>query len=741
MECEYKRGKMLNSGLVHVLLLGLSAATTAVLAWYGLDNRDQPGAVPFSAAMVSMCLWSGSYAVALTQTGASRLFWERMQWLGVPFVAGLLFLFILEYTGYDSVLSKRTIALLFAIPVTSLALVWTNPLHHLIWTDHEEIFVNGIVPLVQEYGPWFWVGLLYNYVLIIVGGVLLVRLVVVSEYLYIDQAVLLVLGILAPLLANVLAVLGMVPIPGLDVTPYAFTITGVAFGNALFRYRLFDVLPATRQLGKQAALAGLDDGVVIVGEEGEIIYLNDAAGGIFDVEPGELFGDQLQSHLDADELDFDSEDAFAELEIGRQTYEVTTAPITDQNDRVIGHTVLLHDVTSRVQRERTLRRQRDELARLERLNRVIREMNAGLVSATTREEIARTVCETLVTTETCNSAWLGFGPQSATTIIGMTGADDGPRQLDSTDALPEAVTLSVSDAEPSDVPTPAPTRSASRVDEDARATIPLVYGRTVYGVLALERVTSSGFTEREREVLAEMGETIGHAIHAVEQERLLVSDEAVELEFSSTDPDALLVALSEAVGPCTLDGLVPGSGETLLVYVTVDDATIREVTEFVSEADGVTDVRAIDENGSATAELSVTGGSLCCPVVEYGANVSSAEATDGTCRLVAEVSPDSNVRTLVERVTDGFPATELHSKRELAPQRTDEGPFTDAALEELTERQRATLSAAYQAGYFDWPRESTAEDIADSMDVTSPTVHHHLRKAERQILGRFFTSE
>jgi predicted DNA binding protein len=393
------------------------------------------------------------------------------------------------------------------------------------------------------------------------------------------------------------------------------------------------------------------------------------------------------------------------------------------------------------ERERTLRQQRDELARLERLNSVIRNVNATLVSATSREEIARTVCETLVTTDTCDAAWFGLGPQPATKIVGMAVSDDSPRQLESTDGLPDSVTLSVAEDEAADLTVAEPTGSASRMDGGAGATIPLVYGRTVYGVLALEPGPAGEFTEHEREVLTEMGETIGHAIHAVEQERLLVSDVAVELEFDSTDSSSLLVALSEAVGPCTLDGLVPGGEETLLAYVTVEDAATDEVGGFVSTHDGVTAVESVDDDGSATVEVSLTGGSLCCPLVEYGANVRSAEATDGSCRLVAEVAPDTSVRPVVERVTEAFPATDLRSKRELTPPGMDDELLTDGTLDELTERQRATIEAAYRAGYFEWPRDSTAEEVADSMDVSSATVHHHLRKAEKQILSRFFTEE
>ena len=56
----------------------------------------------------------------------------------------------------------------------------------------------------------------------------------------------------------------------------------------------------------------------------------------------------------------------------------------------------------------------------------------------------------------------------------------------------------------------------------------------------------------------------------------------------------------------------------------------------------------------------------------------------------------------------------------------------------MTDRQREALEAAYRAGYFDWPRESTAEEVAESPDITSATLHSHLRKAESRLVETFF---
>ncbi|MFC7141448.1 helix-turn-helix domain-containing protein [Halosimplex aquaticum] len=65
---------------------------------------------------------------------------------------------------------------------------------------------------------------------------------------------------------------------------------------------------------------------------------------------------------------------------------------------------------------------------------------------------------------------------------------------------------------------------------------------------------------------------------------------------------------------------------------------------------------------------------------------------------------------------------------------------TSALLSDLTDRQRTTLEAAYHAGFFEWPRDASGEDVADSLQVSPPTFHQHLRKAEGKVFGALFES-
>lgn len=65
------------------------------------------------------------------------------------------------------------------------------------------------------------------------------------------------------------------------------------------------------------------------------------------------------------------------------------------------------------------------------------------------------------------------------------------------------------------------------------------------------------------------------------------------------------------------------------------------------------------------------------------------------------------------------------------------GVNTDLDID-LTDRQRAAVEAAYFSGFFEWPRDSSGEEVAESLDITSPTFHQHVRAAENKVFTALF---
>jgi len=136
----------------------------------------------------------------------------------------------------------------------------------------------------------------------------------------------------------------------------------------------------------------------------------------------------------------------------------------------------------------------------------------------------------------------------------------------------------------------------------------------------------------------------------------------------------------------------------------------------------------------------VPGETLVGAILDNGAHVLRA-TVDAEARFTVECASDTDVRTLVDRVQAAFPETWLNARHERARPVRRADSISEETLTTLTDRQEEALEAAYRAGYFDWPRESTAEEVADNLGIAAPTLHAHLRKAERELLATVFTPD
>jgi predicted DNA binding protein len=66
-------------------------------------------------------------------------------------------------------------------------------------------------------------------------------------------------------------------------------------------------------------------------------------------------------------------------------------------------------------------------------------------------------------------------------------------------------------------------------------------------------------------------------------------------------------------------------------------------------------------------------------------------------------------------------------------------PFANPSSS-LSTRQAEVLELAHETGYFDWPRRTDAETLADRLDISHTTFLEHLRKAEEKIINEALSS-
>jgi hypothetical protein len=119
-------------------------------------------------------------------------------------------------------------------------------------------------------------------------------------------------------------------------------------------------------------------------------------------------------------------------------------------------------------------------------------------------------------------------------------------------------------------------------------------------------------------------------------------------------------------------------------------------------------------------------------LASVGGSVERAVLEDGDLRMTLHLPPGADVRQVTGIVRERYPDAELLGRRQVTRGDGNRQSVRRTLTTELTDRQWVAIEAAFHAGYFEWPRETSAEELADSLDVASSTLHYHLRRAQRK---------
>jgi PAS domain S-box-containing protein len=442
---------------------------------------------------------------------------------------------------------------------------------------------------------------------------------------------------------------------------------------------------------------------------------------------------------------------------GERWYEGRTAPLGDTIDGREAVVWVARDVTDRRRNQQQLAESKNELTRLTRINGLINSILQSLVESTTREEIERTVCEGLANSEFYQFAWSGgpwvkderMGPGVVSGIererierlvAATTARTDEGNSLSR--VIHEDESVVVSDVAESDVLSERERRTMLDLEMSSAVLVPLTYGSTQYGVLGISGACGGTSSDRELTALETLGELVAFAINAVKNRNLLLSDTAIELEFKVDSMRSGFGRLSADLD-CRflLEGVVPVSEDRLLEYVSVEGASAATVVGRLDDIEAIEECRAVSDDGEGCLLETEISGLGVNQLVKVGTVVKSAVAEEGVVRYVTEASSDVNVRSVVDSFRTIYPDAELVSRHEVnRPVHTTQ-EFQQTLAEKLTEKQRTALQAAYFAGYYEYPRESTGQEVAESLGIASPTLHQHLHAAQRKLVATFLDHE
>ncbi|MFD1564724.1 PAS domain S-box protein [Haloarchaeobius amylolyticus] len=436
-----------------------------------------------------------------------------------------------------------------------------------------------------------------------------------------------------------------------------------------------------------------------------------------------------------------------EPEDGERRWVRTICDPVQTDGEVVALRGAFQDITERIEYERDLERQREQLAVLNNLNDVVRSITDEVIDQSTRAEIERVVCERLAETDSYLFAWIGDVDVATQTVnlraeAGVEGYLDG-------------ITIST---DPDDERSRGPTgqailereiQTAQDIAADSRydlwrdhveqygfrssAAIPIVSEGTVYGVLNVYADRPNAFEGEERAVISQLGEVVGHAIAATERKRALMSDDVVELQFRIRDIFTAVGAGVTTDGTITIDHMVPIENDEYLVYGTLTEDAIAGLDALVDAVPHWVDVTYRTASGPTTFELRLSDPPVLSTVASLGGAIERAVIEDGDYRMTVHLVPGADVRRAIDVVQTTYPTAELLKHRQTTRADTTGERVQHVLTDELTDRQRAALEAAFHAGFFEWPRDASGEDVAESLEIAPATFHQHLRRAQKKV--------
>lgn len=524
-----------------LMIAAVGSLSLAVVIW---RRRGVPGASWFSATMVSVAVWS----VAATLTYASfnlpaKVFWTNVQYLGIVAAPLTWLLFVLCYTGREDLLTSRNLALLLIHPVVMQVVVWTNPYHLLfrerVWLE----VVRGVAFLGNEMGPLFWVHAVYTYSIMLVGAFILVRRHIYAPRVYRRQGFALLVALVLPWLANIFTLLQPSVLSYVDLTPFAFTISGLAIAVGVLRYDFLNLVP----VAQEAVMKSMTTGIVVLDCQDRVVDLNPAAEGILAMPCDDLVGRSLSEVLPQYSYIIsryrEKDELHDELTVGEgsggRSYDLRVSPLRNGRDEVVGHLVGIQDITRRKRAEMSLSLYADRL-------RILYEIDQAILAAQSAETIATAALDQIHHLLPCKRmSVLTFDRHDQPRLLAIRGNED----LAISEAPWDAV-LSRDDFTSLEVQCVNEIREDAHsdlerdlYDEGVRAylVVPLVAQERLVGSLNLEDTNPGVFTAEHLDMAAQIATSLAVALQnarlysAAQQElveRKLAEDALRESEAS-----------------------------------------------------------------------------------------------------------------------------------------------------------------------------------------------------------------
>lgn len=336
-----------SASLIPLVIGGIIPGLLSIYIW---RRRKAKGARYLAIMMLLLFFWESAYILELASAHLeTKIFWNNISFIFIAFTPLSFLLFSIEYTERGHWLTPLRVGLALLLPISTIIVIFTPAFRPWFWVSQTLITQGDFLLINGVNGWWYWnIHAIYSYLGLLGGVVFLVLALIKWPRQYRGQMIWTLIAISVPWVANVITIFKILPI-FIDLTPFAFSITGLGLTFAVVRHRMLDLAPIAREV----VVEGLRDGVLILDKDNRVVDSNPAAYGLLSLKT-EMIGSSIaqlfSNWAELVEKNLTLTEGRHEVEFLKengenQHLEISHSPLRDRFQMIIGGIVTIHDIT------------------------------------------------------------------------------------------------------------------------------------------------------------------------------------------------------------------------------------------------------------------------------------------------------------------------------------------------------------------------------------------------------------
>ncbi|UZQ52344.1 histidine kinase N-terminal 7TM domain-containing protein [Clostridium kluyveri] len=326
------------------------------------------GVRPFIICVLLVAVWNSTYSMELlSYTLKAKVIWFIIRMAFILYIPAFWLMITLELTDRRNFKSWKN-SLLVIMPTISAFLILTSSYNNWFIYNFYLEPSYGYKVLRFATGSWFWVNAAYNYLLNTVNIGLLMQAVFSKQYIWKKQAIIMIIGMLIPIISDIMLVGNLGFNKNLDFTPISFLLSLLVTAFGMFKYRFMDIVPVAQEY----AFDDMNELMIILNQSKKIVDMNKKALKMFNTSIPEVIGTPIHKVIqDITKYDFSNPHnsavkiglnyKFAEKEF---YYYGSINVVKGSRCNIVGYLILLEDITELTITQQKLEKANEELWKL-----------------------------------------------------------------------------------------------------------------------------------------------------------------------------------------------------------------------------------------------------------------------------------------------------------------------------------------------------------------------------------------